>query len=183
MTSEAEKIDFTEMERRALLHLGVPTSGGRVSKSIATFARMYGGGRVSGKPIEQRVQTDLGAILRTEWDEEFVRRMRERMIVSYYKYGPLRDAYPERVSAIASLTDRLRKYAETGNTEFLVDAANFALIEYLAPSHPDAHFRATDSDESPGRRAARTGMVDERNNEEVGTGRAPPSGSSTRRFR
>lgn len=28
--------------------------------------------------------------------------------------------------------------------------ANFAMIEYMHPSHPQAHFRATGSDESPG---------------------------------
>ena len=26
------------------------------------------------------------------------------------------------------------------------------MIEFIAPAHPDAHYRQTDSDESPGRR-------------------------------
>lgn len=46
--------------------------------------------------------------------------------------------------------ERLRLYRETDNTEWLVDLANFAMIEYMHPSHPQAHFRATGSNESPG---------------------------------
>jgi hypothetical protein len=38
-----------------------------------------------------------------------------------------------------------------GNTEYLIDAANYCMIEFLYPKHPDAFFRPTDSDESNGR--------------------------------
>ena len=58
--------------------------------------------------------------------------------------------YPELAKAIDSAEERLRLYRETGNTEWLVDLANFAMIEYMHPSHPQAHFRATGGDESPG---------------------------------
>jgi hypothetical protein len=77
--------------------------------------------------------------------------MIDRMAVSYHKYGAVADGYPDRVDAMASLKLRLDRYAETGNTEFLIDAANFAMIEFMHPRHPAAHFRPTDSDESPGR--------------------------------
>jgi hypothetical protein len=73
------------------------------------------------------------------------------MGVSFFKYGPVADAYPNRVDAIASLQKRLDRYAETGNTEWLMDVANFAMIEWMHPRHREAHFRATDSHESPGR--------------------------------
>ena len=53
--------------------------------------------------------------------------------------------------AVRSLLARLDKYAQTGNTEYLMDAANFAMIEFMHPKHPDAHFEATDSKGSPGR--------------------------------
>lgn len=75
------------------------------------------------------------------------------MQVSFHKYGPVANAYPHKVNALESLHKRLEKYAETGNTEFLIDAANFAMIEFMFPAHPNAHFRATDSHESPGRAA------------------------------
>lgn len=112
---------------------------------------------------------DYEAILKTEFNEDFVKGMRDRMVMSFYKYGPLTEAYPHKVDAIASLTDRLRKYAATGNTEFLMDAANFAMIEFMHPRHEEAFYKATDSDESPGRRVLRTGLVDSRANKEVGT--------------
>ena len=107
-------------------------------------------------------------VLTTEFSEAFVQGMRDRMVVSYFKYGPIADGFPHKVNAVTSLTDRLRKYAETGNTEFLIDAANFAMIEFMHPSHPNAFFEGTDSDQSPGRRASRTGRVDHRGNADIG---------------
>lgn len=86
-----------------------------------------------------------------EVSEDFIDGMRSRMYVSFYKYGPAADAYPHKVNALQSLELRLQKYRDTGNTEFLMDAANFAMIEFMHPSHPEAHFTATDSDQSPGR--------------------------------
>jgi hypothetical protein len=87
----------------------------------------------------------------SEFSEKFAQGMADRMAVSFFKYGYVAEAYPKRVDAIASLKERLRKYEQTGNTEWLMDVANFAMIEYMHPRHEKAHFRATDSKESPGR--------------------------------
>ena len=87
----------------------------------------------------------------TEFSEQFVRGMLNAMAVSFHKYGPLADAYPSKVDALESLNVRLDKYDETGNTEYLIDVANFAMIEFMRPSHPRAFYKATDSDGSPGR--------------------------------
>lgn len=81
---------------------------------------------------------------------EFHQYMVNRMAFSFHKYGPCRDKYPVGADAIASLKKRIDRYLETGNTEWLIDAANFCMIEFVYPSHPKAHFRSTDSDESPG---------------------------------
>jgi hypothetical protein len=86
--------------------------------------------------------------------------MRAAMLVSAYKYGEVSEAYPERVNAIESLGLRLAKYAETGNVEYLVDVANFAMIEFMHPRHAKAHFKATDADGSPGRVATNTDVYD-----------------------
>jgi hypothetical protein len=107
-------------------------------------------------------------ILETEFSAEFVSGMKSRMIVSFYKYGKLTEAYPHKVDAIGSLTERLRRYAETGNTEFLIDAANFAMIEFMHPRHPQAFFQPTDSDQSPGRRVVRTGLLTDQSNADIG---------------
>lgn len=90
-------------------------------------------------------------ILKTEFSEQFVELMKNRMIMSWYKYGPLKqNAGDKLVNEIESLKLRIKKYEQTGNTEYLVDVANFAMIEFMFPSHDKGHFRATDSAESPG---------------------------------
>ena len=92
------------------------------------------------------------AIPASELSAEFLQGMADRMGVSYCKYGAVAEAYPHRVDAIASLRARLERYETTGNTEWLMDVANFAMIEFMHPRHPRAHFKATDSKESPGRK-------------------------------
>ncbi len=81
---------------------------------------------------------------------DFVKKMRNRMLTSHYKYGKASEAYPDKINALACMRERMKLYDETGNKEWLVDAANFLMIEYMFPAHPEAHFRSTDSDESPG---------------------------------
>ena len=93
---------------------------------------------------------NVNDILQRDWSNEFINLMQNRIIVSHYKYGWISQNYPELAKAIDSAEERLRLYRETGNTEWLVDLANFAMIEFMHPSHQQAHFRATGSDESPG---------------------------------
>jgi hypothetical protein len=88
----------------------------------------------------------------SEFSPKFVQGMADRMATSYYKYGKVALAYPKKVDAISSLEKRLEKYKEDGNTEWLMDLANFAMIEFMHPKHEKAHFRPTDSKESPGRK-------------------------------
>lgn len=122
---------------------------------------------MQGKPFTPEV----AKILETEFNEDFVEGMRQRMVMSFYKYGYVRDAYGVggKVNAITSATDRMRKYAETKNTEYLIDAANFMMIEFMCPSLEGAHFTPTDDDGSPGRRTARSGVPDKRDNASIGT--------------
>lgn len=92
-------------------------------------------------------------ILKTEYSEDFDAKRKNRMVMSYYKYGHVRDNYQScKVDAVKTLEQRLALYKKTGNTEWLVDVANMAMIEYMYPQHPEAHFRATSSEESPGLR-------------------------------
>ena len=66
---------------------------------------------------------NIADVLKTEFDEDFIKLMRNRMVVSFFKYGPLKDAYPDKVDAIETLKDRIDKYKADGNIEWLVDAA------------------------------------------------------------
>lgn len=89
-------------------------------------------------------------ILKRDFSEDFVQKMRNRIVVSHYKYGWMSESYPEIADAVASLEQRLELYKKDGNLEHLIDVANFAMIEYMYPRHKNAHFEATDSDKSPG---------------------------------
>lgn len=100
------------------------------------------------------------ALLRTENSAKFHDGMIAAMLVSAYKYGKLAVAYPERVNAIESLKLRLASYAETGNVEHLISIANYAMIEFMHPAHPEAFYAATDAVGSPGRVAAHTEIYD-----------------------
>lgn len=92
----------------------------------------------------------LDQILAKDFSEDFVQKMRNRILMSHYKYGWMKDTYPDLADAIACLEERLALFKKTGNLEHLVDVANFAMIEYLYPRHSNAHFEGTDSDKSPG---------------------------------
>lgn len=87
----------------------------------------------------------------SEFSQQFAQGMADRMTMSYCKYGRVAEAYPSRVDAIASLKLRPDRYERTGNTEWLMDVANFAMIEFMHPKHQRAHFQPTDSKASPGR--------------------------------
>jgi hypothetical protein len=76
--------------------------------------------------------------------------MVDRIATSHYKYGNMSEKYPHEINSLATCNDRIALYRKTGNTEFLIDAANQLMIEFMYPSHKKAHFRPTDSNESPG---------------------------------
>lgn len=86
-----------------------------------------------------------------EYSDEFDRLRKNRVEVSYYKYGPAAQNFGRKlVETIPTLERCLEKYKKTGNTEYLCDLANYAMFEFMFRQHPKAHFRATDSSESAG---------------------------------
>lgn len=93
---------------------------------------------------------DVTEILKTEYCPEFDEIRKKQMATSYFKYGPVAQNYPQNVDAIASAKLRIEKYEQTGNTEYLADAANELMIEFMRSSHPKAHYAPSDSGESPG---------------------------------
>ncbi|MEN6312791.1 MAG: hypothetical protein ABFD25_00930 [Clostridiaceae bacterium] len=100
-------------------------------------------------PADASIDRCTSNILQTEYSEHFDMLRKNRMVVSFHKYGPVKINYGEKlVSAINNLEKRLELYKQTGNTEYLCDIANFAMIEFMHPQHPDAHFN--DMSESPG---------------------------------
>lgn len=85
-----------------------------------------------------------------EYSEEFDKLRKSRVYVSYYKYGAAKKNFGEgRVDAIGSLELCLEKFKKTGNTEYLIDVANYAMFRYMFPL-PGEYYKATDSSESAG---------------------------------
>lgn len=75
-------------------------------------------------------------ILKTEYSTSFDEHRKKAMINSYYKYGPARKNYQEHrcIDAVA-------------NIEFLVDVANFAMLEFMFPSKDGAGYKPTGADD------------------------------------
>lgn len=89
-------------------------------------------------------------ILKRNFSEPFIQKMRNAIETSYYKYGVASLTYPELAQAYKCIKQRLKLYEETHNTEYLVDVANFAMLEFMFPAFKDSKYTPTDSDKSPG---------------------------------
>ena len=74
-------------------------------------------------------------LLKTQYSERFDEIRKKMMVTSYYKLGDIRqnNKIVAGLQSIPSLKAKLKKYEETGNTEFLADVANFAMIEFMYP--------------------------------------------------
>ena len=89
-------------------------------------------------------------ILRRSFSEDFIKKMKNAIEMSHYKYGWPSQTYPELAKAYKNVETRLDLYLKTHNKDYLVDVANFAMLEYMFPSFEDAKYTPTDSDKSPG---------------------------------
>lgn len=95
----------------------------------------------------QLMSKSINDILKTEYSEKFDKIRKNMMVVSYFKYGSMKDNYDKFkcMDALGNIKKRIQKYIETGNTEFLADVANFAMIEFMYPSIQGARYAPTDS--------------------------------------
>lgn len=90
------------------------------------------------------------SILSSEYSSEFDKLRQNRVITSYYKYGPVRDNYNTgRVDALKTAELCIEAFKRDKNTEHLVDAANYLMFRFMYP-YPGESFRATDSESSVG---------------------------------
>lgn len=102
-------------------------------------------------------------------NDAFIQGMLDRMAQGFWTYGHMQRRH-DRPDNIKNMLTRLVKYAGMnrvwdalkevpqfpgdGNTEWLMDEANFSMMEFSVPSHPEAHYRATTDTESPGSHVA-----------------------------
>lgn len=89
-------------------------------------------------------------ILKRSFSEAFIAKMRNAIETSHYKYGWASKTYPELAQAYKCIRERLELYEQTHNKDYLVDVANFAMLEFMFPAFDDARYVPTDSDQSPG---------------------------------
>lgn len=93
----------------------------------------------------------VGETMPTEYSDRFDRLRQNRVEVSYHKYGPAEANFKYGlVKALETAQLCIEKYRNTKNTEYLCDAANYLMFEFMYPQIPEAYFKATDSGESAG---------------------------------
>ena len=89
-------------------------------------------------------------LIKTEYSEKFDEIRKGLVVQSYYKYGKAsRNFVSGNVDAIGSLKKCIVKFEETGNLEYLADAANYCMFRYMFPQGKE-FFKHTDSGESAG---------------------------------
>lgn len=89
--------------------------------------------------------------MKKEYSDRFDTLRKNRVEVSFHKYGPAKINFGDKlVDTIKSHDLCIEKYKETGNTEYLLDAANYLMFEFMYPQKEGAYFKATDSSESAG---------------------------------
>lgn len=85
-----------------------------------------------------------------EYSNEFDRLRKNRVETSYFKYGSARDNYGAgRVDALKTAELCINAFKKDGNTEHLVDAANYLMFRFMYP-YEGEEFKATDSSASVG---------------------------------
>lgn len=85
-----------------------------------------------------------------DYSEEFDQLRKNRVAVSFFKYGPARKNFGEgRVDAIKTAELCIEAFKKDHNTEHLVDAANYMMFRFMYPM-PGEFFEGTDSNKSVG---------------------------------
>ena len=98
--------------------------------------------KVAPKPVDP-----LRALYLSEWSPIFEQYMRNRLVMGYFRYGPLYGQKKGIYDSVGGAIKRLQQYQREGNDELLVDAANLCLVEFVKGCHPYKHFRAVDDGE------------------------------------
>lgn len=82
----------------------------------------------------------------TEWSKEFEQLMRNRLLIGALRYGLLAEKRTKgkKWNLIEPIQSKVEMYEATGNTEYLVDAANYCLLAFECDNHPRKHFKALD---------------------------------------
>lgn len=95
--------------------------------------------------IPRRVTENIGDILKRCVSEDFHRKMNTRMVIGAFRYDQKHKGKVQHfVRVIRRKVDR---YEKTGDTEALVDAANYLMLEYEYGPHAHKEFKSTDDED------------------------------------
>ena len=88
----------------------------------------------------------IADLRKSQMSKKFIELMENRMVMGTFRYGKWQDNKKNGIKydRVGSIRKRLDKFEETGNTEYLVDIANLAMIEYEISDHPKKHFLSID---------------------------------------
>jgi len=102
--------------------------------------------RAAGLPERAELSRppSLEELRRTQWNAQFERLMRNRLVMGAFRYGTLDEQTNRRHDNAGSIRRHLEAYEETGNQEHLVDVANLALVEFTRPANLKAHWASID---------------------------------------
>lgn len=88
----------------------------------------------------------LERLRESEWSPRFEELMRNRLLMGAFRYGLLNAPGKKKWDRMARIHEEVQLYQETGNLEYLVDVANYCLLEFEESTHPNKHFRAADDE-------------------------------------
>lgn len=88
----------------------------------------------------------LDELKKSQWNNKFEELRLNRMLLGFFRYGFML-GNTRKYDNIGSAIKRLQKYQETGNAEFLIDAANLCMIEFTQENHRNFHFKSIDDGE------------------------------------
>jgi len=110
---------------------------------------------------EQRLP-DLEELRKIQWNDEFERLMRNRLIMGAFRYGTFKEQKRAEYchDNPRSIREHLEAYVATGNAEHLVDIANLALVEFTNPSHSGFHWKPEDDGQHADKVAKKTRSED-----------------------
>lgn len=93
--------------------------------------------------LEYSRETVWESLQRTEDATQFFNLMQNRLYQGAFRYGLLHALETRKFDFIGGVYERLKRYEQTGNKEFLVDCANLCIKEFYLPSRV-AYFESTD---------------------------------------
>lgn len=91
---------------------------------------------------------NIEELAKSQMSSRFVQLMTNRMVLGTLRYGRWQDNKKNGVKydRVGAIRKRLDLFEKTGNSEYLVDIANFAMIEFEISDHPNLHFAPKDDD-------------------------------------